>query len=64
VPSFFWLHDFNWNSNFYRAQATYDWSSKWRYTLGCVWLDGNKPNYGFEPFANKDYVFGKISYRF
>jgi hypothetical protein len=64
IPSFFWLRDWNWNSNFYRAQVAYDWSSNWRLSLGYVWLDGNKPNFGFEPFANKDYVFGKVTYRF
>jgi hypothetical protein len=64
IPSFFWLHDFVWDSNFYRAQVTYDWSSSWRLTAGYVWLDGNKPNYGFEPFANKDYAFMKLSYKF
>ena len=31
IPSFFWLHDFVWDSNFYRAQVTYDWSSRLAY---------------------------------
>jgi len=64
TPSFFWLHDFAWDSNFYRAQVTYDWSSSWRISGGYVWLSGNKPNYGFEPFANKDYAFMKLTYKF
>ena len=33
-------------------------------TAGFVWLDGNKKNYGFEPFTNKDYAFMKLSYKF
>jgi hypothetical protein len=64
TPSVFWLHDFVWDSNFYRLQLTYDWSSSWRATVGAIFLDGNKQNYGFEPFANKDYVFCKLSYKF
>jgi hypothetical protein len=64
VPSVFWLHDHVWDSNFYRFQVTYDYSSSWRFTMGAVFLDGNKTNYGFESFANKDYVFGKLQYKF
>jgi hypothetical protein len=64
VPSVFWMHDWVWDSNFYRFQVAYDWSSAWRGTIGAVFLDGNKPNYGLEPFANKDYVFFKVSYKF
>jgi len=64
VPSIFWMHDWVWDSNFYRFQVAYDWSSAWRGTIGAVFLDGNKPNYGLEPFANKDYVFFKVAYKF
>jgi hypothetical protein len=64
IPSFFWLRDWVWNSDFFRAQVTYDWSDSWRLTGGYVWLDGNKKNFGFEPFANKDYLFMKLSYKF
>ncbi len=64
VPSVFWMRDVTNDGNFLRVQATYDWSTSWRFTLGAVFLDGNKPNYGFEVFDNKDYVFGKVQYKF
>jgi hypothetical protein len=64
VPSVFWLHDWAWDSNFWRLQVAYDYSSAWRGTVGAVLLDGNKQNFGFEPFEYKDYVFFKLSYKF
>jgi hypothetical protein len=64
VPSVFWLHDHVFDSNFWRFQVSYDWSTSFRFTLGAIFLDGNKPNYGLEPFADKDYVFGKVQWKF
>ena len=64
MPSIFWLHDYVFDSNFLRLQVSYDYSTSWRFTVGAIILDGNKPNYGYEPFADKDYIFAKVQYKF
>jgi hypothetical protein len=68
APSFFWLHDFYYNSDFFRIQTTYDWSSQWRFTLGALLFRGSelpdfKANNGFVLFDNKNQLFMKITYK-
>ncbi len=63
TPSFFWLHDVNSKSDFFRLQLVYDYSNKWHFTLGSCFLYGKKEGQGFELFENKDYIYFKVSYK-
>jgi hypothetical protein len=68
VPSFFWLHDFYYNSDFFRLQLTYDWSDNWRFTLGSLLffardLPDFKANNSFDLFTHKNQVFFKVTYK-
>ena len=68
APSFAWLHDFYYNSDFFRIQTTYDWSSNWRFTIGALLFRGTdlpdfKANNGFALFENKNQLFFKIMYK-
>jgi len=73
TPSFFWLHDQEFGSDFFRLQATYDWSYNWRFTLGALLFSGKKlpgeenstfkSNNSFDLFKHKDQIFFKITYK-
>jgi hypothetical protein len=63
VPSVFWWRDINNRADFWRFQATYDYTYNWRVTVGAVLLDGSEKNKSFELFDNKDYLFLKLSYK-
>ena len=52
------------NGNMFKPQLTYDYSDKWHYTIGALFLDGKVPQKGFEPLKNKDQVFATVKYRF
>jgi hypothetical protein len=64
TPQFFWLRDMTLNGNMFKPQLTYDYSDKWHYTIGALFLDGKVPQKGFEPLKNKDQVFATVKYRF
>lgn len=68
APSFFWLHDFYYGSDFFRLQTTYDWSSHWRFTLGALLFSARelpafKANNSFDLFTNKNQLFLKVTYK-
>jgi hypothetical protein len=63
TPSFFWLHDVNSKSDFFRLQLVYDYSNQWHFTLGACFLGGDKSGQGFQLFDNKDYIYFKVSYK-
>lgn len=68
VPSFFWMHDFYYNSDWFRLQATYDWSSNWRLTLGALLFRASelppfKANESFDLFTHKNQLFFKLTYK-
>ena len=63
APSFFWMHDVDNHADMYKLQLTYDYSNKWRYTLGALFLNGQEPGNSFQVFENKDYLYFKISYK-
>jgi hypothetical protein len=72
-PSFFWIHDWEFNGDYFLPQVMYDWSDNWRFTLGAlIWagkkLPGQengtfKSNNGFELFKHKDQIFFRVTYR-
>jgi hypothetical protein len=68
VPSFAWLHDFYYNSDFFRLQATYDWSSQWRFTVGALLFRASdlpdfKANNSFAVFTHKNQLFFKVTFK-
>ena len=63
APTFFWLRDITNQANFFKVEMLYDYTSNWRFTLGTLFLDGNRTGKGFEVFDNKDQVYFKITYR-
>jgi hypothetical protein len=72
-PSIFWIHDWEFKSDYFLPQVIYDWSSNWRFTLGALiwagdklpgWENGSfKSNNGFELFKHKDQIFFRVTYR-
>jgi hypothetical protein len=72
-PSFFWIHDWEFNSDYFLPQVMFDWSYNWRVTLGALiwagkklpgWENGSfKSNNGFELFKHKDQIFFRLTYR-
>jgi hypothetical protein len=68
TPSFFWLHDQEFGSDFFRLQATYDWSENWRFTLGSLFFNAKelatmKAGNSFDLFTNKSQLFFKVTYK-
>lgn len=63
APSFFWLHDISNQADFFKSELAYDYTHNWRFTLGSLFLHGERKGQGFEVFDNKDQVYFKISYR-
>ena len=49
TPQFFWMRDMTLNGNMFKPQITYDYSDKWHYTIGALFLDGKASQKGFEP---------------
>lgn len=64
TPQFFWMRDMTLNGNMFKPQLTYDYSDKWHFTVGALFLDGNVSQKGFEPLKNKDQLFATLKYRF
>lgn len=64
TPQFFWLRDMTLNGNMFKPQITYDYSDKWHYTVGALFLDGKTSQKGFEPLKRKDQLFATVKYRF
>ena len=64
TPQFFWMRDMTLNGNMFKPQLTYDYSDKWHYTIGALFLDGKTSQKGFEPLKNKDQLFATVKYRF
>jgi hypothetical protein len=72
-PSLFWIHDWEFNGDYFLPQVMYDWSDNWRFTLGSLiwagkklpgWDNGSfKSNNGFELFKHKDQIFFRVTYR-
>ena len=72
-PSIFWIHDWEFKSDYFLPQVIYDWSTNWRFTLGALiwageklpgWENGSfKANNSFELFKNKDQIFFRVTYR-
>ncbi len=63
VPSFFWLQDITNESGFCRYQIDYQYTYNWQFTLGALFLGGDKRGRGFQVFENKDQIYCSISYR-
>lgn len=65
-PSFFWLN--NWTTEeegrFYRFQLKYEYSHRWNYTLGAIFINGNVLQNGFEPIEDKDHLYLTASFKF
>lgn len=64
TPQIFWLRDMTLNGNMFKPQITYDYSDKWHYTVGALFLDGKISQKGFEPLKRKDQLFATVKYRF
>jgi len=68
VPSLYWMHDFETNSEYFRLQVTYDWKTSWRFTIGSMLFAAEKlPDFkegnGFSAFDHKDQIYFKVSYK-
>ena len=64
TPQIFWMRDMTLNGNMFKPQITYDYSDKWHYTVGALFLDGKASQKGFEPLKRKDQLFATVKYRF
>ena len=62
-PSVFLMFDHTNDAYLIKPQISYLWDSSWSYTLGALFLGGNKEGQGFQLFDNKDYIFFKVAYR-
>ena len=62
-PSFFWLRDVTERSDFFRYQAVYEYTNNWAFTLGAIFLGGDRKARGFEPLKHKDYLYFKVAYK-
>ena len=62
-PSIFWLRDITDRGNFFRFQTVYEYTNEWAFTIGALFLDGDRHTRGFEPLKHKDYLYLKIAYK-
>jgi hypothetical protein len=63
-PSFFWLRNWSTRSEFFRPQISYEYSDKWKYTIGAIIVIGTKLTQDMQPFNEKDHIYGTVSYKF
>lgn len=63
-PSFFWLRNWSTRSEFFRPQISYEYSDKWKYTIGAIICIGEKFQQDMQPFNDKDNIYGTVSYKF
>jgi Protein of unknown function (DUF1302) len=63
-PLFFWYHDFTNRADFFKLQVGYEQSSHWYYTLGAIFLSGNREGRGFQVLNHKDQLYATITYKF
>lgn len=63
-PSIFWLRNWSTRSQFFRPQISYEYSHKWKYTLGAIVFAGEKEGQDLHPFNNKDNIYFTTSYKF
>jgi hypothetical protein len=63
-PLIFWMQDFTGEANLIKAQLSWEQNHHWKYTLGALFLDGQKENVSFEPLKHKDQAFFTVQYRF
>jgi hypothetical protein len=63
-PSFFWLRNWSTRCEFFRPQISYEWSDHWKYTLGAIFVSGEKTGQDLQPFNYKDHVYATVSYKF
>jgi hypothetical protein len=64
IPSVFWLRDITNHSNFFKYAVDYEYTDKWKFTLGALFFDGSDEGKGFEPLDHKDQIFATVSYKF
>jgi Protein of unknown function (DUF1302) len=64
VPTIVMVQDTTNRADLYQPQVAYEYSDKWNFTMGAVFLNGRRVGYGFQPLDNKDHVFFTASYRF
>lgn len=69
-PSFFWLRDHTYYTGFYRPQLKYEFSDRWNFTLGAVFINGDdelstaSKGESLHKIRNKDHVYFTVAYRF
>ncbi len=63
-PSIFWLRNWSTRSEFYRPQLSYEYSDKWKYTIGAIIVSGEKLAQDMQPFNYKDHIYTTVSYKF
>jgi Protein of unknown function (DUF1302) len=64
APTIVWVSDRSNHADMYIPQVKYEYSDKWNFTLGAVFLNGQVAAAGFQPLENKDHMFLTISYKF
>ena len=62
-PSFFWMRDITDRGNFFRFQTIYEYSNEWAFTVGAIFLGGDRHARGFQPLKHKDYLYLKVAYK-
>jgi hypothetical protein len=67
-PTFIWVRWWTSKSSLYQPQLKYEYSNKWNFTLGAIFLDGQKydatAGRGLHALKNKDHIFLTVAYRF
>ncbi len=63
-PSLFWMRDWSNRWSMFKGEVAYEYSDKWKYTLGSIYVVGEKTGQGFTGFNYKDNVYVTVSYRF
>lgn len=63
-PSVVWIEDYTLEGGFIRPQLLYEYSDKWNFTLGAIFIYGDEPGVGLTALENKDHIYLTVSYKF
>lgn len=63
-PSVFWLADHTIEGGFIRPQIEYEYSDKWNFTLGALFVYSTESGTALDGIENKDHIYFTIGYKY
>jgi hypothetical protein len=63
-PFLFWQRDIVNRSNMFVFKLAYEHDHHWKFTLGALYIDGNKVGWGAQGMEHKNSVYFTTLYRF